>query len=79
MKDALGNEIVLGNNYGYSTSSSGNAMVVIGTAEKLTPQKVAIKVTSRRFFLYAEETDSPTYRNLAEVVHIASFHLFPVG
>lgn len=78
MKDALGNDVVLGDKYGYSTSSSGNAMVVVGIARKFTPQKVALEVTNRRFFLYAEETPTPTYRNCADVVHIASFHLFPV-
>jgi methyl-accepting chemotaxis protein len=40
MKDALGNEIVLGNNYGYSTSSSGNAMVD-SISESLKEQSIA--------------------------------------
>ena len=47
MKDALGNEIVIGNTYGYSTSNNGINKVTIGVAKNLpNDSKVSLTVLS---------------------------------
>jgi len=73
MNDALGNEIVIGQRYGYSTSST----VVIGRAVRLTTLKVTIENEKTRHFLYGEETVRDWVGN-AKTVSVFSWHLFPI-
>lgn len=74
MNDALGNEVILGNTYGYSTTDN----VIIGRAVKFTTEKVSLIPTKRRFFCYGEEHQRAHYEGKAKVIHIWSYHLFPV-
>lgn len=75
--DALAKPIVLGNKYGYSTSSNGIGSVVIGVATKITKTgKVTLDVESRRKFCYGKPTDA--WREPADTVSVQSYHLFPV-
>lgn len=52
MKDALGNDVVIGNRYGYTTGNNGILRVVVGAAVKLTEQKVMIKVEKLTTYAY---------------------------
>ena len=54
MKDALGNEIILGGTYGYSQTSNGHVHIVKGTAEKFTESKVTLGNIQERRGLYGE-------------------------
>ena len=72
MQDALQNEIVLGQTYGYSTKDN----VVIGKAVNLTRLKVTLEVIKVRNFLYGEQTQNIGLN--AETVSVFSWHLFPV-
>lgn len=77
MKDALGNDIVIGNTYGYSSSSGGWSHTVVGTAISFTPKgKVTIKVIATNTFLYGEPSD---YQKVtAEKINISTHMVFPV-
>lgn len=73
--DALGNEVIVGHRYGYSTSVNGRGSVVIGVAQRLTKQKVTLKIELRREFLYGEEVNR--YHGDQET-SVTSYHLFPL-
>jgi hypothetical protein len=76
MNDALGNEIIIGQKYGYSAKDT----VFIGIAEKLTKTRVTLKTLSRRAYRYGEEV---SWRHemypAAPFVSVPSFHLFPIN
>lgn len=75
MTDALGNEIVIGQKYGYSAKDT----VFIGTAINLTKTRVTLETIKRRYFRYGEEdlTWGKMYPP-APATSVPSFHLFPV-
>lgn len=78
MKDALDREIILGQAYGYSSSSGSWITVVVGKAIKETPKgKCTLEVISRKDFLHGDRHDR-TWAGDAKVVHILPCHLFPV-
>ncbi len=80
MKDALNQEIVYGQTYGYSVSQSSRINVVVGKAVKETPGgKVSLEVISRRHYVYGEEY-VPTWAvdKEAKLVTVHPCHLFPV-
>lgn len=82
MKDALGNDIVIGNFYGYTSTSGGFARTVLGTATHLTKKKVAVKVEYTKRFLYGEEIKDHKEAfgiNQAEQVAVNGYLLFPVN
>ena len=74
--DALGNEIVIGATYGYSSSSGGYARVVTGKALKTTDKKVTLHELQSQRFLYGEPCEE--YGERAEKVSVLSRILFPV-
>lgn len=75
--DALGDEIVMGNTYGYATVSSGRTRVVTGTAVSLTKTgRVSLTVTGLKVYLYGKP--SRAYGDTAEKVSVNSCILFPV-
>ena len=79
-KDALGNQIITGNFYGYSHSSNGHTKVTIGKADKISNGKVTIKNCKESTFLYISEGQQKPY----SVLHperartVASVICFPV-
>ena len=76
--DALGKQVVIGNTYGYSVSSSGIGSVVIGKAVRLTgASKVSIEVASRKRFIYGEPINEPPQEEGVASVH--AYNLFPVA
>lgn len=59
MKDALGNEIVLGEKYGYARQDNGFNIVVIGTAIKFGEKgSLTLQVTERKRSVYLAELES---------------------
>ena len=76
MTDALGNPIVPGRWYGYSTSSNGIGAVVVGVAVRETKSKVTLDVISRTRYLYGKPIEENPQD--AQTVSVQSYHLFPV-
>ncbi len=75
MNDALGNEIIIGQKYGYSAKDT----VFIGTATNFTATRVTLETIKRRYFRYGEE--DMTWGNSyppAPTTSVPSFHLFPI-
>jgi hypothetical protein len=78
MKDALLQDIVIGQLYGYSAPAGSWITVATGEAVKETPGgKCTLKIRGRRDYLYGELADR-TWAGKAPVVHIHPCHLFPV-
>jgi hypothetical protein len=88
MKDATDQPIVIGNAYGYTTTSNGwaVAVVVIGRVRKCrekdqemrgSKELVTMDVIRRKTFLYGKESEHQ--KNTSKTVTISPFHLFPVG
>ena len=77
MTDALGQPIVFGTKYGYSTSSSGRSDVVVGVASHETKTKVTIDVISRTEYMYGKLYKTNDFLP-SQSVSVRSYHLFPV-
>jgi hypothetical protein len=73
MNDALGNEVIIGQKYGYSAKDT----VFIGNAVKLTKTRVTLETIKRRYFLYGEETHH-SWNTPSLTTSVPSFHLFPI-
>jgi hypothetical protein len=51
MQDALGNNVIIGNTYGYSAKDT----VFVGIVTHFTKTRVTLETINRRFFRYGEE------------------------
>ena len=74
--DALGNEIIIGQRYGYSQQSSGSVTIVTGIAEKVKDLKVTLCDVQERRGLWGkiENPFSPESRKRS----VNACHLFPL-
>jgi hypothetical protein len=78
VKDALGNEIVMGQDYGYAAANSGWTRVVTGMAESVTKTgKVTLRVKSLNTYLYGETSDY-VRANPSDKISVKGCILFPV-
>lgn len=76
MNDALCNEVVLGNKYGYANTDT----VFIGRAISFSKTRVTLVTLSRRMFRYGKEDNSMLDRYPpAPTVSVWSHHLFPIA
>ena len=75
MNDAIGNPIVIGNTYGYSTNSNGFTRVTIGVATKINGNKVSIKPTLVKERLY---DGKPETLNKSKTLSAQGMILFPI-
>lgn len=75
MNDAIGNPIVIGNTYGYSTNSNGFTKVTIGVATKINGNKVSIKPTLVKERLY---DGKPKVLDKTNTVSVQGMILFPI-
>lgn len=75
-KDALGNEIILGNTYGYNFSRNGVTSIKIGTAECFTlTDLVTIDVLIHKVSLYNGEAE---LSNNKTKISVKPAQLFPI-
>lgn len=74
MKDALDNEIVLGNTYGYSSENNGLIKIVIGIANSIT-SKGLISLT-----IISKKTFNNDYIRIGDEgkTAVKSYKLFPI-
>ena len=64
--DALNNEIVIGNYYGYSTARNGHNTIHVGTAIRVTPRgMITIKVEYTKTGVYADATVSESPKTIS--------------
>lgn len=76
--DALGNDIIIGAKYGYSSTKDGWSSTVIGIATRFTPSgKVTLENISRKRYLYARSSE--LWGNEKDKVNINPHILFPVN
>lgn len=76
LKDALNNEIILGNTYGLAVSSNGISIITVGTAEKLTEKgNVTLRIIHSRYAHSSDYFDNTTKKTISP----RSYHLFPVS
>ena len=76
MNDALGNPVVLGNVYGYSSQDGNRTTVVVGAIASMTEKKVRIQPIRVQTYSYGElnhRTNELTARSINPI------HLFPVA
>lgn len=52
MQDALGNNVIIGNEYGYSQTSNGSVWIVKGTVEKIEKGRATIANVQERKGIY---------------------------
>lgn len=76
--DALGNEIIVGNLYGYSRNDGGWSHVVVGQASAVKNGKVRLVGCAVTRFLYGEVSDFRKDEKPADV-SIRSSMVFPVA
>ena len=74
--DALGQPIIEGNLYGYSTQDGGWIKTTVGRAVRETTKGVTLQVVSRRRHLYGNET---TVSATSDSVNATSALMFPVA
>ena len=73
--DALGNEIVLGNIYGWSTNRTGWTKVVTGKAVNFTPKGVTLETLTAIEALYDND---PKPIKIKSKVTCRGLNLFPI-
>ena len=75
--DALGNKIIFGRSYGYSTDQNGITEINIGTVESVTPKGYITILVKRRISQYT--TNGERHENLLEKrTSIKPIKLFPL-
>jgi hypothetical protein len=74
--DALGNPIVLGQQYGYSQQNNGQVQIVIGNAEKVNELKVTLTNVQERKGMFGQINES--FRPETRRRSVNSCHLFKI-
>jgi hypothetical protein len=75
--DALGNEIIIGQRYGYSQQSSGSVTIVTGIAEKVKDLKVTLSDVQERKGLWGKIENPFSLESRKRSVNAC--HLFPLA
>lgn len=75
--DALGNEVIVGNRYGFTTSKNGVTRVVVGTAVNKTKTRVTLTVETVVRHLYGGNAQNEQYAT--ETVSALACKMFPVS
>lgn len=76
MKDALGDDIILGNLYGYSVDSNGITDTTVGEAIRFTPSgKITLKPVKSRRSLWMHEGKEEEF---SKSVSVKPAKIFPV-
>jgi hypothetical protein len=78
MKDALGNDIIIGNAYGYSRNKSGLNIVKLGTVVKFNKTGYAsLKINKEFTSVYNEQPELVPF-SYNQKVNVKPFMLFPI-
>lgn len=77
MKDAIGNELVIGRTYGYSRSHNGLTTVKIGKLIKVNERMVSLEVSEAKTALYSDDLTSDRFHK-KKTISVKANGLFPV-
>lgn len=77
MKDALGNEIILNEYYGYSNNRNGHTSVRVGRVVKLNEKSVTIKVEIAKAAVYNNEVEDDKFLS-RDTISVKSNMIFPI-
>lgn len=78
MKDAIGNDIIIGQKYGYSMSRNGSIEVVVGTAKKINKLKITLdNIKTKRGFYGRIDEDFEVQKNSRSVYGCSLFPIIP--
>ena len=75
-KDALGNEIIIGNRYGYSIDNNGFTTVSVGIANNFNDRGISLKLESVVRGLWLDEPEKKNFKSKS--VTVKCMKLFPV-
>lgn len=79
MKDALGNDIIIGNAYGYSRNKSGLNTIRFGVVvEKKDTGLVALKIDKSFMSVYNDQPVLEKFKFYAQKINVKPFMLFPI-
>jgi hypothetical protein len=78
MKDALGNELVIGRTYGYSRSDNGVTTVKIGKLVKINERMVSLGVSEAKTAIYSDELTADRF-STKKTVSVKANGLFPIN
>lgn len=79
MKDALGNEIIIGNSYGYARCDNGINTIKLGVVEGQTATGFAsLKINQAFSSAYNDQPINVNCEQKYEKVKVKSFMLFPI-
>ena len=76
MTDALGNELIMGNKYGYSSRDGSWVTTGIGILEAIGASRVTLRIIEHRTFLNGKQTDRGWTSKPA--ISVQSCILFPL-
>jgi hypothetical protein len=76
MKDALGNDLILGNKYGYASRDGARVNTAAGILESIGAVKATIAITERHTFMYNTKSNAPWTGGRTASVH--GYMLFPL-
>lgn len=76
MKDALGNDLIIGQTYGYSRNQNGLTTVKVGKLVKITAKQVSLEVEQSKRALGNNEVKDRGYTN--KIISVNANGLFPV-
>lgn len=78
MKDALCNEIVIGQYYGYSKNSNGVTHIKVGKAKKFNEKTVTLEVVFEKSALYSDDPTDPDFPMERNTISVKGNLIFPV-
>lgn len=75
MKDALGNDLIIGQSYGYSRNQNGVTTVKVGILQKINDSTVSLHVTEAKTALYSRDLERTSK---LRAIAVKANGLFPV-
>jgi len=79
MKDALGNDIIIGKFYGYSQNKNGMTHIKVGEAVKFNAKSVTLEVIYYNSALYDDDPSDPSFPMTKTKISVKGNMLFPVN
>ena len=74
-RDALGNEMILGQKYGYTINSNGYIQVIKGIADSIGEKKVTLREVEEATGCYGEPTE---FKSITRKRSAYACNMFPI-
>lgn len=79
LKDALGNDLVINNWYGYSRNGNGITKIVVGKIKSIKPDAKKVYLHNAIEKRYMDKTGASNFEDKGGGVAISSVSLFPIS